>query len=68
MSDEQYRCLTEEANRSGLAIAELIRRAVDRVYRPDSRSRAPGIEVSLGVWRRPDAAVVGRRPGIKLVD
>jgi hypothetical protein len=68
LTEQQYARLDAEAWRTGLSIAELVRRAVDRVYRPDVRTRAPGIEVSLGVWRRPDAAVTGRRPGIRLVE
>jgi hypothetical protein len=68
MTEQQYDCLVAEANRSGLAVAELVRRAVDQVYRPHVRPRVPGVEVSVGLWRRPDAAVVGRRPGLKLVE
>jgi len=68
MTEEQYECLVAEANRSGLAAAELVRRAIDRVYRPDRRTRARGFELSVGFWRKPDAAVTGRRPGIRLVD
>jgi hypothetical protein len=68
MTETQYTVLVDEANRTGLAVAELVRRAVDEVYRPTARPRVPGVEVSLGVWRRPDAAVTGRRPGIRLRD
>jgi hypothetical protein len=68
MTERQYDFLFDEANRTGLAVAELVRRAVDQVYRPSPRTRVPGVEVSIGVWRRPDAAVVGRRPGVRLVD
>jgi hypothetical protein len=68
MSEAQHQLLTEEANRTGLSAAELVRRAVDRVYFPARRPRAGGLEVSLGIWRRPDAAIVGRRPGIRLTD
>jgi hypothetical protein len=68
VTEQQYRCLAAEADRTGLAMAELVRRAIDRVYRPELRPRAGGLEVSVGIWRRPDAAVVGRRPGVRLVD
>ena len=68
LTEQQYDRLNEEAWRTGLSIAELVRRAVDRAYRPDIRSRVPGIELSVGVWRKPDAAVAGRRPGIRLVE
>ena len=33
---DQYRVLDEESDRSGIAIAELIRRAIDTIYMPDS--------------------------------
>jgi hypothetical protein len=42
-------------------MAELIRRAVDHVYRPWMRKHLKGYEVSVGVWKRPDAGVMGRR-------
>lgn len=62
LTDRQHAFLWDEKLRTGLSVAELIRRAVDRTYRPSLRERVPGFEVSLGLWRRPDAAVVGRRP------
>jgi hypothetical protein len=58
---DQYRALLEESARSGLPMAELVRRAVDSVYRPDRRPTARGVEISFGVWRRLDAGVTGRR-------
>jgi hypothetical protein len=68
ITDAQYLALNAEANRTGLSIAELIRRLVDRAWRPEARPRAQGYELSVGLWKRPDAAVVGRRPGIRLED
>ena len=68
VSSAQRATLDEEADRTGLSISELVRRAIDRTYRPDARPRAKGVELSLGVWRRPDAAVAGRRPGIRVRD
>jgi ribbon-helix-helix CopG family protein len=68
ITDTQYDVLNTEANRTGLSIAELIRRLVDGKLRPDARPRVQGYELSLGLWKRPDAAVAGRRPGIKLDD
>ena len=59
--DDQRSLLLEESARSGLAMAELVRRALDAVYCPDRRPAARGVEVSVGVWRRLDAAVTGRR-------
>jgi hypothetical protein len=68
MTETQYEALNAEANRTGLSMAELVRRLVDRALLPDARPRLAGLELSLGVWRRPDAAVASRRPGIKLRD
>ncbi len=62
LSDRQHAFLRSESARTGLPLAELVRRAVDSVYRPGSRQTVSGYEVSVGLWRRPDAAVVGRRP------
>jgi hypothetical protein len=62
LTDRQHAFLRQEAERTGLPLAELIRRAVDAVYRPHARPRLRGLELSVGVWRRPDAAVSGRRP------
>jgi hypothetical protein len=56
----QYRLLKEESVRSSVSMAELIRRAIDKTYRPNYRPRIAGLEVNFGVWRRPDAAVLGR--------
>jgi hypothetical protein len=62
LSDRQHAFLTEEASRTGLSLAELVRRAVDATYRPHARVKPHGLEISFGVWRRPDEALVGRRP------
>ena len=68
MGPEMHAFLVEEANRTGLSVAELIRRSVDAVYRPTRRKRVRGIVATLAVGKRPDAAIVGRRPGIRFVD
>jgi hypothetical protein len=62
LTDRQHDFLLDEKRRTGLPLAELVRRAIDSVYRPHVRPRVKGLELSVGVWRRPDAAVVGRRP------
>ncbi|HSP72475.1 MAG TPA: hypothetical protein VLN26_08905, partial [Gaiellaceae bacterium] len=62
LTDRQHEFLLQESYRTGLSLAELVRRSVDRVYRPHIRPRVTGIELSLGVWRKPDVAVVARRP------
>jgi hypothetical protein len=61
LEDRQHALLRDESERTGLPMAELIRRAVDVVYRPKVRPTVSGFELSLGMWRRPDAAVAGRR-------
>jgi hypothetical protein len=61
LEDGQHELLKAEAAVSGLSMAELIRRAVDHTYRPWVRPRVKGYEVSLSLWRSPDAAVIGRR-------
>jgi hypothetical protein len=61
LTDRQHTFLATESTRTGLPIGELVRRAIDNVYRPEHRPRVDGVEISLGLWRRPDAAVVGRR-------
>jgi hypothetical protein len=60
-TDRQHAFLVEESRRTGLSMGELVRRAVDGVYRPFDRPRIGGFELNVGIWRQPDAAVVGRR-------
>ena len=66
LTDRQHSTLHDEAARTGLPIAELLRRAVDRTYRKHARPTVRGVEISVGLWRRPDAAVAGRR--VKTLD
>jgi hypothetical protein len=61
LTDRQHLFLRDEASRTGLSLAELVRRAIDRTYRPHVRPHVKGVELSVGLWRRPDAAVAGRR-------
>ena len=68
ISEKMYRRLTTIANRTGLSVAELIRRAIERVYWPADLPKMKGFEISVGIWKRPDASIVGRRPGLKIVD
>jgi hypothetical protein len=67
LSDRQHAHLVGESMRTGLSLAELVRRAVDGTYRPHFRPRVNGFELSLGVWTRPDAAVIGRRRSRRLL-
>jgi hypothetical protein len=66
LEDRQYRTLTTESERQSVSVAELIRRSIDATFSLDDRRRVPGVELSVSVWRRPDGAVAGRRPGIRL--
>jgi hypothetical protein len=61
LTSRQHELLFDESSRTGLSVAELIRRAVDRTYREHAKPTVRGVEISVGVWRRPDAAVAGRR-------
>jgi Ribbon-helix-helix protein, copG family len=61
LDDDQHALLRAEAAVAGVSMAELIRRAVDRVYRPWIRPTVLGYEINFGMWKRPDAAVIGRR-------
>jgi len=61
LTDRQHCFLRDESDRTGLSMAELVRRAVDQAYRPFERPRVGGFELSVGVFRRPDAAMAGRR-------
>ena len=61
LNDRQHAFLREESHLTGLSMAELVRRAIDATYRPHQRPRVGGFELSLGMWRRPDAALAGRR-------
>ena len=61
LTDRQHAFLLDESFRTGLSLAELVRRSIDTVYRPHQRPRLRGYLVSFGVWRRPDAAMAGRR-------
>jgi hypothetical protein len=68
LTDRQHAFLVGEAERTDLSMAELVRRAIDSVYRPELRPRLRGYEISLGLWNRPDAAVVGRRKNRRLAE
>jgi hypothetical protein len=66
LEDSQYAFLTDQSERLSVSVAELIRRAIDSTFALNTKRRTPGVELSVGVLRRPDAAVVGRRPGLRL--
>ena len=60
LREEQHDFLSRESARSGLSLAELVRRALDTAYDLRPRARVKGYELSVAVWREPDAAIVGR--------
>ncbi len=69
LADEQYERLRAESRRTGLGLAELVRRAVDRVYGstgPEETVRA--LDATFGSWagRTDDGAsyVEGVRRGM----
>jgi hypothetical protein len=61
LTDEQLEALDRESKASGLSKAAIIRRAIDYVFSLNLREHVLGYEVSVAIWRRPDAAAVGRR-------
>ena len=65
LTDEQYAFLHNEKARTGLSVGTLVRRAIDETYKLEHRPRFQGWQASVGLWRHPDAAVVGRRAGIR---
>ena len=57
LTDEQYERLQSMVERTGLSMAELIRRAVDDAYRDreaDIARRLAGLEASFGAWSHRD--------------
>jgi hypothetical protein len=65
VEERHYAFLRQEADLTGLAMAELIRRAIDFTYLDAERPRIKGWQASIGLWRNPDAAAVGRRAGVR---
>jgi hypothetical protein len=61
VTDAQRAFLLNESARSGLSMAELVRRALDATYPLPQRQHVGGFELNVGLWRRLDAAVTGRR-------
>jgi hypothetical protein len=61
LTDRQYELLRYEAARSGLSMSELIRRSIDKIYRPHERLTIRGWEITAGMWRELDTAVIARR-------
>jgi predicted DNA-binding protein len=69
LTDDQYERLRAESQRTGVALAELVRRALDRAYGATASDRIrDGLEASFASWtdRRFDgsAYVDGLRGGM----
>ena len=55
LTDEQYARLCDEARRSGLSFAELVRRAIDRSYgEAPSGDLKEALAESFGAWKDRD--------------
>jgi hypothetical protein len=63
IAERQYEFLRAESALTGLPMAELVRRALDHTYFSTARPRLRGWQASVGWWRHPDAAIVGRAAG-----
>jgi hypothetical protein len=61
LTEGQRDFLRNESARSGLSMGELVRRALDVAYPLPPRRQVGGFELSVGLWRRLDPAVTGRR-------
>lgn len=55
LEDAQYERLLVESRTSGVGLAELIRRAVDRAYgQADANAFTKALDKSFGAWERGD--------------
>ena len=55
LTDEQYARLCEESRRTGLSFAELVRRAIDKSYRPGpSGDLEEALDATFGLWKDRD--------------
>ncbi len=68
LTDRQHALLCSESRRSGLPLAELVRRAIDGEYRPHRRPRLFGFVINFGIWKEPDAALAGRKLDRRVVE
>jgi Ribbon-helix-helix domain len=60
VDDETYDFLKAESERTSVPMSELVRRALDVVFKLKGR-RTTGLEIRFGVWRR---RIFGRRAGV----
>jgi predicted DNA-binding protein len=54
LTDEQYQRLKEESERTGLALSELVRRAIERTYGQSREDWLRALDVSFGAWKDRD--------------
>ncbi len=56
LTDEQYARLCEEARRTGLSFAELVRRAIEGSFAdgPSTEERLQALHESFGAWKDRD--------------
>jgi hypothetical protein len=60
LTDEQYERLRAESQRTGLGLAELVRRALDRAYRSvDPEEAVRALDESFGTWDAPEEGGAG---------
>lgn len=69
LADDQYERLSAESRRSGLGLAELVRRAIDRMYGSSgSEETVRALDGSFGSWANQEndgaAYVEGMRRGL----
>jgi hypothetical protein len=60
LTERQYNFLVTESIRTGLPMAELVRRAINTTYRPGLVPLVRGYEFTVGLFRRPSTATIGR--------
>lgn len=51
LTDAQYESLRRESARTGLSLAELVRRALSASYRVPGSDTARALDASFGCWR-----------------
>jgi hypothetical protein len=54
LTDAQYALLKRESKRTGVGLAELVRRAVDSRYARPAADVEDGLEASFGIWKDRD--------------
>lgn len=54
LTDEQYALLKRESERTGLGLAELVRRSLSATYQARGEDRSAALEESFGAWEERD--------------